>query len=327
MPARPSSRLDLSADGRYERIVAIVTILTPFVGFIVAVGLLFGGNYLHPVDLWMFFALFAVTTFGVTMGYHRLFTHKSFKCVAWVRAALCIAGSMAAQGPLIFWVACHRKHHMFSDEARDPHSPHFHGGGLKGLLKGWWHSHMGWMFRHAPENYFRLAPDLLRDPLVLRLTRLYFVWIAAGILLPGIVSGLVTGSVSGFLTGMLWGGLVRIFLVHHTTWSINSVCHLFGTAPFDSKDESRNNLVCALLTFGEGWHNNHHAFPGSARHGLFWWQPDLVYLLVRTLEKLGLVSDVRVPDRQQILARRRCHAPAPGDGAAIQPGVPGEETA
>jgi stearoyl-CoA desaturase (delta-9 desaturase) len=239
------------------------------------------------------------------MGYHRLFTHKSFKCVAPIRAALCIAGSMAAQGPVIFWVACHRKHHMYSDEADDPHSPHFAGGGLKGLLLGWWHSHVGWMLHHAPENYFRLAPDLLRDKLVVRLSKLYFVWVAAGIVIPGIVGGLVTRTAMGCVTGMLWGGLARIFIVHHTTWSINSICHMFGSAPFGSEDESRNNVACALLTFGEGWHNNHHAFPTSARHGLFWWQLDLVYLMIRGLERLGLATDIRVPDKAQIEARRR----------------------
>lgn len=304
---KPSKRIcpDAATEERRERIVALVTILTPFIGLLVAVLLLFGGNYLHAVDLWVFLALYVVTTYGVTMGYHRLFTHKSFRCVSPVRAVLCIAGSMAVQGPVIFWVACHRKHHMHSDEADDPHSPHFAGGGFKGRLLGWWHSHLGWMLNHKPENYFRLAPDLVRDKLVMRLSRLYFVWVAAGILIPGIIGGWVSGSFHGFLMGMLWGGFVRIFFVHHTTWSINSVCHMFGAAPFESRDESRNNIACALLTFGEGWHNNHHAFPTSARHGLFWWQPDMVYILIQLLQALGLATDVRLPEANQIRARLR----------------------
>lgn len=301
---------ELAEIQRFEKVVAIVTVITPFIGVIVAIALLFGGNYLHAVDLWMLLIMFAITTYGLTMGYHRLFTHKSFRCVKPVKAALCIAGSMAAQGSPLFWVAHHRKHHMHSDEEDDPHSPHFAGGGAKGILLGWWHSHVGWMFVNKPVSYFRLAPDLLRDSLVMGITRRYFTWVFAGILLPGVVSGLVTQSWAGFFTGMLWGGLVRIFLVHHTTWSINSVCHMFGGAPYESNDESRNNLACALLTFGEGWHNNHHAFPTSARHGLHWWQLDMVYILIKTLSFVGLTSDIRLPDAETMKARRRANKAA-----------------
>ncbi|HWL52609.1 MAG TPA: acyl-CoA desaturase [Chthoniobacteraceae bacterium] len=296
---------ELAAVQRFEKIVAIVTIITPFIGVIVAISLLFGGQYLRPVDFWGFFILYVITTYGLTMGYHRLFTHKSFKCIKPVRWALCVAGSMAAQGSAVFWVAHHRKHHMHSDEEDDPHSPHFAGGGVKGIVLGWWHSHVGWMFDNEPINYFRLAPDLLRDPVVMGVTRRYFTWVVLGIVLPGVVSALVTQSWSGLLTGMLWGGLVRIFFVHHTTWSINSVCHMFGAAPYESEDESRNNLACALLTFGEGWHNNHHAFPTSARHGLHWYQLDMVYILIRIMEKLRLVSDVRTPDPKTVASRLR----------------------
>ncbi len=296
---------ELAAVQRFEKIVAIFTVATPFVAVIVAISLLLGGKYLHAVDLWSFLILYAFTTYGLTMGYHRLFTHKSFKCVKPVRAALCIAGNMAAQGSVIFWVAHHRKHHMHSDEEDDPHSPHFAGGGVKGILLGWWHSHVGWMFVNEPINYFRLAPDLLRDSLVMAITRRYFTVVAAGIILPGIVSALWTQSWWGFFTGMLWGGFVRIFFVHHTTWSINSICHMFGAAPYESNDESRNNLACALLTFGEGWHNNHHAFPTSARHGLHWYQLDMVYILICLMEKLGLVSDVRLPDAKSMETRLR----------------------
>ncbi len=303
--ASSKTQAELAASQRFEKTVALFTVITPFLGVMAAMVLLYGGNYLHAVDLWGFFAMFVFTTYGLTMGYHRLFTHKSFRCVAPVKAALCIGGTMAAQGSVVFWVAHHRKHHMHSDEIDDPHSPHFAGGGLKGLCLGWWHSHLGWMFVNEPINYFRLAPDLLRDPLVMRITKRYFFWVIAGIVLPGIVSALVTQSWMGLVTGMLWGGLVRIFVVHHTTWSINSICHMFGASPFDSKDESRNNVACALLTFGEGWHNNHHAFPTSARHGLFWWQLDMVYILIKTLSAIGLASDIRLPDPKQMEARRR----------------------
>lgn len=301
---------------KFEKLVAVFTIVTPFIGVIAAMILLYGGNYLQAVDLWCFFALFVFTTYGLTMGYHRLFTHKSFRCAKPVKAALCIAGTMAAQGSVIFWVAHHRKHHMHSDESEDPHSPHFQGGGFKGLVLGWWHSHLGWMFVNKPINYFRLVPDLLRDNVVMSISKRYFFWVFAGILLPGIISALVTQSWMGLVTGMLWGGLVRIFFVHHTTWSINSVCHMFGGAPFESNDESRNNLACALLTFGEGWHNNHHAFPTSARHGLMWWQLDMVYILIKGLSFVGLASDIRLPDPETMKNRLRS-AKASEDEVAV----------
>lgn len=320
--SRPATRAELASAERYERAVALITIITPFIAFIAAVILLYGHG-LTLLDLGMCLGLAAITTLGVTMGYHRLFTHKSFRCVAPVRAALCIAGSMAAQGPVLFWVACHRRHHQCSDDDGDPHSPHYAGGGFRGKALGWWHSHVGWMFNHTPENYFRLAPDLLRDPLVMRVTKLYFLWVIGGIVLPGLVGFAVTHTLFGFLTGMLWGGLVRIFLVHHTTWSINSVCHMFGAAPFESEDESRNNIACALLTFGEGWHNNHHAFPTSARHGLLWWQFDLTYIIIRALAVFGLASDIRLPSAEQMSARRRKPVQRPvqqdEDGAIVPP--------
>ncbi len=315
---------EIAASQRFEKIVAIITVVTPFIGVIVAIALLFGGNYLHAVDLWGMLFMFVATTYGLTMGFHRLFTHKSFACVKPVKALLCIFGTMAAQGSVVFWVAHHRKHHMFSDEEDDPHSPHFAGGGIKGILLGWWHSHVGWMFVNEPINYFRLAPDLLRDPVVMKITRHYFFWVGAGIVLPGIVSALVTQSWMGLFTGMLWGGLVRIFLVHHTTWSINSVCHMFGAAPFESEDESRNNVACALLTFGEGWHNNHHAFPTSARHVLYWSQLDMVYILITALSWVGLVSNVRLPDSKTLEERRRKKGATPaGTPEPAEEGVVG----
>lgn len=282
--------------------MAIVTIVTPFLVFLGAVYWFFG-NGISALDLGLCMGMYAVTMLGITLGYHRLFTHRSFKCVAAVKAFLGIAGGMSAQGPVIFWCACHRKHHRHSDEEGDPHSPHYSGGGWRGILKGCWHSHVGWMLGHAHEPYFRLVPDLIRDRMVLRLSQLYFWWVVAGIVLPGVLGGLWTQSWAGFFTGVLWGGFVRLFLVHHSTWSINSVCHLFGARNYDTGDESRNNLVCALLTFGEGWHNNHHAFPTSARHGLRWWQLDVVYLLICSLRIFGLVWDVRLPDEIRVEGR------------------------
>lgn len=242
---------------------------------------------------------------GITLGYHRLFTHRSFKCGPILRAALCIAGSMAAQGPVFFWTACHRRHHRHSDEAGDPHSPHHHGTGARGVIKGWWHSHMGWMFSHKPENYVRLVPDLIREPQLRGLNRGYWLWVVGGLVLPGLIAWAITGELVALGTGIVWAGFVRVFLVHHSTWSINSICHLFGESPYDTEDQSRNNLVCAVLTFGEGWHNNHHAFPTSARHGLEWWQCDVVYGIIRGLSWFKLAWDIRLPSAEQRAAKVR----------------------
>ncbi len=284
--------------------MALVTIIVPWIAFAGAL-VFFWGRGLSGLDLSLCLGFYAVTMLGITLGYHRLFTHRSFKCGSAVRTFLCIAGSMAAQGPIFFWTACHRRHHRHSDEAGDPHSPHHSGSGLKGLLKGWWHSHIGWMFSHEPENYVRLVPDLIRDRLLFTLNKYYLVWVIGGLILPGVIAIAFTGSFKAFLTAILWGGFVRVFLVHHSTWSINSVCHLFGASPYKTEDESRNNLVCAILTFGEGWHNNHHAFPTSARHGLAWWQADAVYGLIRVMSWVGLAWDIRLPSAEQMMAKSR----------------------
>ncbi len=271
----------------------------------IGAGVVFWNRGLSLLDLILCASFYAVTMLGITLGYHRLFTHRSFKCGVTLRAALCIAGSMAAQGPIFFWTACHRRHHRHSDEPGDPHSPHHHGTGVSGVLYGWWYSHVGWMFSHAPENYVRLVPDLIREPQLRMLNRYYWLWVIGGILLPGLIALAITGTWAAAASAVLWGGLVRVFLVHHSTWSINSICHLFGESPYETEDRSRNNLVCAILTFGEGWHNNHHAFPTSARHGLEWWQCDVVYGIIRSLSWVRLTWDIRVPSADQRVAKAK----------------------
>lgn len=288
---------------KIEKRVALATVVIPFGAFVVATILLWG-RAVSALDLLLCALMYLVTGFGVTLGFHRFFTHRSFKCAWPLAACLGVAGSMSGQGPILFWTACHRRHHQSSDRADDPHSPHGFGTGLVGVLKGWWHAHTGWMLSHKTENYRRLVGDLIRDRRVMAINRYYLVWVALGLFIPGTLGGLLTGSWWGFLTGLLWGGLVRMFLVHHTTWSINSICHLFGAAPFPTSDESRNNAVCAVLTFGEGWHNNHHAFPSSARHGLWWWQLDIIYLVVGILKFCRLAWDVRQPHQHEIEERR-----------------------
>jgi len=277
----------------------------------------FWNRGLSLLDLTLCLSFYAITMLGITLGYHRLFTHRSFKCGDTLRAALCIAGSMAAQGPIFFWTACHRRHHRHSDEEGDPHSPHHHGPGVSGVLRGWWYSHVGWMLSHAPENYVRLVPDLIREPQLRMLNRYYWLWVIGGILLPGVIALAITGSLVAGASAVLWGGFVRVFLVHHSTWSINSICHLFGDSPYETEDQSRNNLVCALLTFGEGWHNNHHAFPTSARHGLEWWQCDVVYGLIRGLSWFRLTWDIRVPSADQRVAKIKSLQSTPSEAPEL----------
>lgn len=250
--------------------------------------------------------MYVLTGFGVTIGYHRLFTHRSFETGPVMTAALAVLGSMAVEGPVLNWVATHRKHHQHSDHAEDPHSPHTHGAGLLNFFKGLAHAHLGWMMssRNTPDIP-RYSPDLARNRLVRFISKTFPFWVLAGLLIPAAIGGLLTMSWSGVLLGFVWGGLVRILLLHHVTWSINSVCHIWGTRPFESHDESRNNAVLGVLAFGEGWHNNHHAFPTSARHGLRWWEFDSSYLVIRGMEMLGLARKVRVPAKDRQALKRR----------------------
>jgi stearoyl-CoA desaturase (delta-9 desaturase) len=211
---------------------------------------------------------------------------------------------MAVEGPLLKWVAVHRRHHQHSDEHEDPHSPNMFGGGLLGVLKGFWHAHLGWIFKADPPQLSRYVPDLQKDGLLRVLSNLFPLWVLIGLMVPALLGGLITLSWTGALLGFIWGGLVRIFLVHHITWSINSVCHLWGSRPFRSHDESRNNFLFGVLGFGEGWHNNHHAFPTSARHGLAWWQFDLSYYVIRVMAWLRLAYNVRIPELAAMAAKR-----------------------
>ena len=254
-------------------------------------------------DLWVFLIMYAGTGLGVTVGFHRLLTHRSFKTKPWVRATLAIFGSAAIEGPIISWVADHRKHHAFSDHEGDPHSPHAdHGGGLRGALHGLAHAHIGWLFIHTQRgNKERYAPDLIADREIAWVDRTFFVWaLGALVPLPFALGLLFGGSWHAACTAVLWGGLVRVLVLHHVTYSINSLCHFFGRRRFQTDDESRNLAWLAPLSFGEAWHNNHHAFPTSAAHGLRPWEIDTSALVIRALEKTGLAWDVvRVPRARQ----------------------------
>jgi stearoyl-CoA desaturase (delta-9 desaturase) len=258
---------------------------------------------LRPSDLIVFAVVYVLTGLGVTVGFHRLLTHRSFKTGPVVRGMLAVLGSAAIEGPAISWVADHRKHHAFADRLGDPHSPHVdHGVGWLGALRGLLHAHVGWLFRHDQRGArSRYAPDLLRDPVIRFVDRSFALWAAGGLALAFGLGVAIGGSVEAGLTGLLWGGVVRLFVLHHVTYSINSICHAFGRRRFRTTDESRNVFWLALLSFGESWHNNHHAFPTSARHGLGRWQLDPAALVIRGLERCGLAWDVvRIsPERQR----------------------------
>jgi len=289
---------------RLARRVAIATVVLPFVGFIISVILLWQRAF-GVVDLCLLVSFYAVTTLGVGVGFHRLYAHRGFQTSTPVRVILAILGSMAAEGPILFWVAVHRRHHTYSDRPGDPHSPHLHGEGAWNALRGFWHSHSGWMFRPELTGWAYYVPDLLRDRLLFQINRLYFLWLSVSLLLPAVFGGLLTLSWRGALLGFLWGGLARIFLVHHTTWSINSICHIYGSRPFRNRDLSANNFWMALLSFGEGWHNNHHAFPTSVMHGLKWWQVDVSGYVIQVLKTTGLAWNVKIPSSRMIAEARK----------------------
>jgi stearoyl-CoA desaturase (delta-9 desaturase) len=258
-------------------------------------------------DLAVLAIMYALTGFGITVGFHRLFTHRSFKTTPAVRGVLAACGSIAIEGPVISWVADHRKHHAFSDQYGDPHSPHVeHGHGWKGALRGLAHAHVGWLFIHTHRgNRRRYAPDLMRDPVVAWVDRTFIFWAIGGFLIAFALGFLLGGlSWQAGLTGMLWGGLVRTLLLHHATYSINSLCHFFGRRPFETGDQSRNVAWLAPLTLGEAWHNAHHAFPTSARHGVDRFQLDPSAALIALLEKLGLAWDVVRVDERKLDAKR-----------------------
>jgi stearoyl-CoA desaturase (delta-9 desaturase) len=287
---------------RLERNANIAAVLLPFLGLLAAAVLLWN-RLLGPLDLAIFAALYMSTAIGITVGFHRLLTHRAFETKPWLRYTLAVLGSAALQGSVIDWVADHRKHHTFTDEEGDPHSPHTeHGAGIGGMLAGLWHAHVGWLFSvHGQASSRRFARDLVEDPKMRRINR-SFPWIAlASLALPALLGFVLSGgSWLAALTAYIWAGLVRIFLVHHVTWSINSICHFFGSRRFPTGDHSTNVFWLALPSLGEAWHHNHHAFPRSAFHGLRWYEFDPSGWLILALAKVGLAWDVvRVtPERE-----------------------------
>jgi stearoyl-CoA desaturase (Delta-9 desaturase) len=293
----------------FEKLARFVTgVIT--VGPMVALGLVawqLWDGLLHGSDLAVFAIMYLLTGLGVTIGLHRLFTHRSFKTSRALRFLFAVLGSAAIEGPVISWVADHRKHHAFSDREGDPHSPHVdHGNGVKGALRGLLHAHVGWLFVHTARGHReRYAPDLLADPVVSFVDSTFFLWAVGGLLAAFGLGYLIGGTLTAALTGLLWGGAVRMLVVHHVTYSINSLCHFFGRSAFETGDYSRNLAWLAPFSLGESWHNNHHAFPTSAYHGFGWRQLDLSALVIRAMARLGLCWDV-VTISEERRASKRC---------------------
>jgi stearoyl-CoA desaturase (delta-9 desaturase) len=285
------------------RVANLIAITLPVVGVVTAMAFLWGSGF-SWVHLGMLLGMYVLTAFGVTVGFHRLLTHRSFETNAAVKFILAVLGSMAVEGPVLRWVATHRCHHQHSDGQEDPHSPHGQGSGLCNMLRGLWHAHMGWLFKRDIPHVGRYVADFKKDRLVRLVHRLFPLWVLIGLLIPTALAGVLTGTWMGAFLGFVWGGLARVFFVHHVTWSVNSVCHVWGKQPFRCHDQSRNNALLGILTLGEGWHNNHHAFPTSARHGLRWWEFDASYLLIRVLAVLGLAWNVKVPGAERVAAKR-----------------------
>lgn len=279
------------------RLVVLLVIFIPLLSVVAAPFFVWGWGF-GWTDLGLLVGMYVLTVLGITVGFHRLFVHRSFETYLVVKFILAALGSMAVQGALFKWVGMHRRHHQYSDTVDDPHSPQFGGGGVIGVLRGFWHAHIGWFFDADPPNLDRYVKDLMVSRTLRIANYLFPLWVALGLVLPAVLGGVITGSWMGAWSGLIWGGLVRVFLVHHVTWSINSACHLWGQRPYESHDMSRNNLLFGILGLGEGWHNTHHAFPTSARHGLRWWQIDVSYWVIRTLALLGLAWNLKLPSKQ-----------------------------
>ncbi|WP_309703648.1 MULTISPECIES: acyl-CoA desaturase [unclassified Sphingomonas] len=291
---------------RIKSLVALAVMLVPLMGAIEAVRL-WMTEQARPVDIVLFALFYTIQMFGISMGYHRYLAHRAFKTSRLVRGLLLIAGSMAAQGPILFWVTTHRRHHAYSDRPGDPHSPNLLGDDRWSRAKGLWHAHMPWMLAPDMSSWTYFAPDILRDRQLFFYDRTYLLWVLTGLALPAAVGGIVSGDLHGAWNGLVFGGLARIFWANQFAWCVGSICHRFGSRPFATGDHSTNNWLIAILTFGEGLQNNHHAFPASYRHGVHWWEPDLSGWMLALMGRLKLVSELRSPTPTTVARTTRSH--------------------
>ena len=297
-----SATLGGDTQSRKEQIVLGALIIVPFLAVAAAIPVAWGG-WLGWTDVLITVVMYWLTGHGITVGFHRLFTHKSYKPNRAVKVAVAIAGSMAIQGPVVRWVADHRKHHKFSDRDGDPHSPWRYGTSLRALTKGFFHAHMMWLFDPEQTPQRKYAPDLMKDRDIVRISRQFPFWVVVSLLAPAVAGGLLTWSWQGAVTAFFWGSLVRVSLLHHVTWSINSICHTLGDRPFVSRDKSANVWWLAIPSMGESWHNLHHADPTCARHGVLRGQLDTSARIIWAMEKIGWVHDVRWPVKERIAAK------------------------
>ncbi|HUE72981.1 MAG TPA: acyl-CoA desaturase [Pirellulaceae bacterium] len=289
-----------------HKLVMGTAVVLPFLGCLTAIAISWRYGFMGWPYLALLIGGWLASGLGITVGFHRLLTHRSFETYGWVRMFWMALGALSVEGSPLVWCAVHRRHHEYSDLPGDPHSPHLHGHGWWASLRGLWYAHAGWLFTGywSSPDMERYIPDLLAERPLLLVNRLYFLWVIVSLAIPTAIGGLIEGSWRGAALGLLWGGLVRIFITHHITWSINSICHVFGRRDFDVGDDSRNNWLCGIFGLGEGWHNNHHAFPTSARHGLLWWQLDASWLVIRAMQALGLAWNVRLPGERAMASRR-----------------------
>jgi stearoyl-CoA desaturase (delta-9 desaturase) len=289
---------------RAKRVVALVTVGIPAIGFAIAVYMTFAGT-VTILDFSLFAVFYAIQMFGVSIGFHRYLAHKAFKTSPFFEGVLMIMGSMALEGPILFWVSTHRRHHRFSDEEGDPHSPNLSGAGLIGKLKGLWYAHVPWMFSDQESRVTVFAPDVVRDRRLYYFNRTYPLWALVSLLLPALLGFAIGGTLAAGFSGFIFGGLARVFVANQAAWCVGSVSHMIGSRPFATRDDSANNWPVAILTFGEGLQNNHHAFPGAYRHAMRWWEPDLSGWVIALLAKAGIVWDLKMPDRNRINSRLR----------------------
>lgn len=301
---RPSGELTPRAS-QMQKTAMLIAVVLPFLGVILATVLMWQIGFVSWEYIAMVVVGWAVTTLGITVGFHRLCSHKSFETYQWIRLFFTALGTMSIEGAPLTWCAVHRRHHSHSDKEGDPHSPNLHGDSFWGMVRGVFHGQIGWLFTGywTKPNYNKWIPDLLDDKLLVRMNDRYYWLVLLSLAIPTCVGFMLDGWFGLFL-GFLWGGLVRVFITHHITWSINSMCHVFGKRDYKSSDHSTNNAICGVLAMGEGWHNNHHAFPSSARHGLKWWQFDMSWIVIRSLEICGLAWKVKTPSAHAIASKR-----------------------
>jgi stearoyl-CoA desaturase (delta-9 desaturase) len=302
-PPRGPKPMTADRKSRVEQVLLYVIVIVPFLALAATIVVAWGWG-LSWVDAGLALAFYLVSGLGVTVGFHRYFTHGGFKAKRWLRVAMAVAGSLAIEGGVIRWVADHRRHHQYSDKEGDPHSPWRFGESVPALLKGLWFAHIGWLFDIEHTNQQRFTPDLLADRDLVKVEKAFNNLVLVSLALPAVLGGLITWSWTGALSAFFWASLVRIGLLHHVTWSINSICHAIGERPFVARDKSANFWPLAILSFGESWHNSHHADPSMARHGVLRGQLDISARVIWAFEKLGWVWDVKWPTPERIAARR-----------------------